>query len=122
MSIRDRASFIMTGSNRKVLAACHRCTRLKTAIIREAPDEVIERLVEILFNVLKGNVPLTPHQKRKLSRSKKTLRELIRPKVSLQRRRALLSKEVHGAIPIAIRSVQKGGFIGSLIPILLSLI
>ena len=117
-----RSSFNMKKSNRSVLTACQRCTKLKTAIIREAPEEVINKLVEILYNVLKGNVPLTPPQKRRLTRSKKTLRELIRPKVSLQRRRALLSREVHGAIPVAIKSVQKGGFLGSLVPVLLSLL
>jgi len=58
---------------------------------------------ECAKNVIKGNVPLTARQKEKLRRSRKDLRALSVKKTALRRKRRIL---------------QKGGFLGALLPLL----
>ena len=71
------------------------------AIIGNGDKELVNVLCECAHNVLKGNVPLTHHQKRKLQSHKKTLRCLSsRRKLSLVKKKKLL---------------QKGGFLGALL-------
>ena len=70
------------------------------AIIRSSDRDLVNTLCECCFNVLKGNVQLTPSQKKKLQRHKNTLRQLSNKKHSLKRKRHLL---------------QKGGFLGALL-------
>lgn len=55
---------------------------------------------ECIYNVLKGAVPLTPAQKRKLSRKKKLMRKFILKKTSLNGKAKIL---------------QTGGFLGALL-------
>lgn len=109
-----------TKESRALNKACGNCTKLKAAIIKEAPDEVIHKLIEIIYNVLKGVVPLSIHQKKILKRSKNTLRQLVKPKISKKRRRVLLQKEVKTSLPVVLKQAQKvqqGGII-SLLPLL----
>lgn len=109
-----------TKESRALNKACGNCTKLKAAIIKEAPDEVIHKLIEIIYNVLKGVVPLSTHQKKILKRSKNTLRQLVKPKLSKKRRRVLLQKEVKTSLPVVLKQAQKvqqGGII-SLLPLL----
>ena len=74
------------------------------AILKGASPDLIKALSECSLNVLKGNVRLTPTQKRQLARHKLGLRTLAKKGTSLKRRRLIL---------------QKGGFLGALIkPIL----
>lgn len=70
------------------------------AIIKTASPDLIRTLCECSHNVLKGNVRLTPHQKRKLSRHKHNLRALVKKKGTVKRRKQIL---------------QQGGFIGALL-------
>ena len=70
-------------------------------IIEEGDKDLINTLCECGYNVLKGNVPLTPSQKKRLQRHKYTLRALVGNKrKSLQYKKELL---------------QKGGFLGALL-------
>lgn len=70
------------------------------ALIKTADKDLVHTLCECGLNVLKGNVPLTANQKRRLSRHKGTLRALVRKGQSEKKRKALL---------------QKGGFLGALL-------
>jgi hypothetical protein len=64
-------------------------------------------LCECSKNILKGNVPLSPVQKRKLRRHRRSLRELTLKKISKKKKNKIL---------------QKGGFLGALITPILSLL
>ena len=76
------------------------------AILRHVDRDVLDSICEVCLNVLKGNVPLTPQQKRRLSKHKRTLRSLgTAPRLSDRSKRVL---------------VQRGGFLGALIPTLIS--
>lgn len=83
--------------------------KTKGALLRKCPNSVIKSVCECALNLLKGNVPLTKHQKKKLSLHKRTLRKLGDKKIPLFKKRRLL--------------VQKGeGFLSVLIPAALSVL
>ena len=57
--------------------------KLKKAIIKHAPTELVTAISEIVLNLIKGVIKLTAHQKKRLSRYKKELLALAKKKVSL---------------------------------------
>lgn len=74
----------------------------KKAILKQycKDAQFIKCMCECSRNIIKGNVPLSAAQKTALSKRKKDLRKLARKKTSLKDKK---------------RIVQKGGFLGSLI-------
>ena len=83
--------------------------KLKKAIIKHAPTDLVTAISEIVLNLIKGVIKLTAHQKKRLSRYKKELLALAKKKVSLGKKRKIL--------------VQKGGGVVSiLVPLALSLL
>ena len=89
----------------RVLAKCP--PALRKAFLKHAKKELITCLSECCSNTLKGNVPLTPAQKKALSRHRKHIREVADKRNSHRRRKDIL--------------IQKGGFLGSLLGPILSL-
>ena len=79
--------------------------RTVKAIIKTIDDDLLKTLCECCLNVLKGNISITPSQKRRLSSYKKHLRKLSKKGVSRKQRVSLL---------------QTGGLLGALIPAVLS--
>jgi len=75
--------------------------KAKRDFVRKCDKEILDCVSECAKNVIKGNVPLTARQKEKLRRSRKHLRELSVKKTTLRRKRRIL---------------QKGGFLGALLP------
>jgi hypothetical protein len=73
----------------------------RKAIIATGSQDLILCISEIVDNVLKGNVKLSPKQKKQLSRYKAILRQLGNKKLKATIRRKLL--------------VQKGGFLSALL-------
>jgi len=76
--------------------------RIVKAIIKESDAEVTRAICECAHNVLKGNVPLSHAQFKKLKRYRKQLKLLSDKKVSNKQKSKVL---------------QKGGFIGSLLSV-----
>lgn len=87
---------------------CH-CKDKNTAnaIIKVAPNELINCFAEISKNVLKGNPKLSPSHTRKLQRYKAYIREVAKKSNSHKVKRRIL---------------QKGGFIGALLKPLIGVI
>ena len=75
-------------------------------IIQGANKEFMKCLCECALNVLNGNVPLKPADKKKLKKYKHQLRSLTNRKFSSQKKKKTLS--------------QKGGFLGALLTPVLS--
>ena len=93
----------------KVDALVDATPKLKKAIIKHAPTDLVTAISEIVLNLIKGVIKLTAHQKKRLSRYKKELLALAKKKVSLGKKRKIL--------------VQKGGGVVSiLVPLALSLL
>ena len=84
--------------------------KLKKAIIKHAPADLVIAISEIALNLLKGVIELTPQQKRRLSSYKKEFRSLAKKNVSVGKKRKIL--------------VQKGGSaaLTVLLPLILSLL
>lgn len=88
----------------KLLNSCPR--KLQKTILKKLPSPCIKAICECCLNVLKGNVPLSKHQKGGLRKHKGTLRKLADRKPSLFTKKKLI--------------VQKGGFLNILLPAALS--
>ena len=79
---------------------CKANPRQARAIINTADNELLNTLCECSLNVLKGGIPVSTHQKKKLRRFKKQLRTLSSKRIPLTRKKKLL---------------QKGGFLSALL-------
>lgn len=77
------------------------------SVIAGANPELLKVLSQCSLNVLKGVVPITPAQKKKLHKYKTALRVLANHKSSQRQKKALL---------------QKGGFAGALLGALVPLL
>jgi hypothetical protein len=69
--------------------------------------DLVQCICECSKNVLNGKVPLNKAQKKLLTRRKKTLRELVKRKVSLKRKKKI---------------IQTGGFLGALLGPIVSIL
>lgn len=81
--------------------------RRRRLAVSECPKELIDCFCECTKNLLKGNVPLTSSQMKKLRREKHNLRQLALKKTPLKEKRKI---------------IQKGGFLGALLPPILSVL
>ena len=95
----------------KTLAGAN--TKLRKAIIQHASPDLVKAIAEIVLNMLKGVIKLTPHQKQRLSRYKKQFYSLAKKGVSIAKKRKLLLQKGGGAglaaiLPIAIALLSKG--------------
>ena len=79
----------------------------KKRMLKSFPAFVIDDIVEILYNILTGNVNLPRNAKQVLELKKKTLNNFYKVARNPKKRKQLLLR-------------QKCGFIGTLIPILAS--
>ena len=61
--------------------------------MQHAPKEVIYAICECSLNVLKGVIPLTQHQKRRLAQYKKHLRALSDRKITVKQKKNYLNQK-----------------------------
>ena len=67
--------------------------KLRKLLIEHSPANVIISICECSLNLLKGVIPLTPRQKRRLTRYKTHLRALASKKVSRKRKKQYLNQK-----------------------------
>lgn len=87
--------------------------RLRKTIIKESTPEVIKTLCEICQNTLNGNAKISLPTKNRLKKYKKTIRNLMSPKLNLSSKRKILIQK-GGFLPILLASLLSGA-IGKLI-------
>ena len=80
---------------------------LRKAIIDHASPDLINAISEIVWNMLKGVIKLTPEQIHRLSRYKEQFRSLVNKRLSIKKKRKILNQKGTGAglaalIPIAL--------------------
>jgi hypothetical protein len=80
----------------RVLGDQRQPLKLRTAIARNAPVELIECVSDCCRNVLNGRVKLTPARKRQLATHCNALRLLANPKVGAGRKRILIARQRGG--------------------------
>ena len=69
---------------------CRADPQWRKAIIQQAPKDFVDCISECCLNLLKGVVPLTPHQKGVLKRKKQHLRDLANRQVSVTEKKKIL--------------------------------
>ena len=67
--------------------------KLRKLLINNVPEEVITAICECSLNLLKGVIPITPGQKRRLARYKTHLRALASKKVSRKQKKLYLNQK-----------------------------
>lgn len=70
---------------------------LKNQVLKHCSNDCIHKICEIVYNLLKGNISLSPSQKRQLAPKKHFLRKLVQPQ-SHKKRRALFFKQKRGSL------------------------
>ena len=75
--------------------------KLRKGILENADTDLIRCLCECCLNILKGNIELTPAEKRKLLRHKTPIRYLCSRNIPISQKREIL--------------IQKGGFLPALL-------
>lgn len=75
-------------------------SKKRNKILKTCSDDTISCLCECVYNLLQGNVPVTPRQLKTLSKHKRSLRTLASKKTTLKTRRRILQKG--GFLPLII--------------------
>ncbi len=86
----------------KVLSKCN--TKQRRGIIETANPVVFKAICECSLNVVKGNIPLTPTQKRQITPYKNILRSLADRNKSFQAKKRILIQK-GGFLPILLRAI-----------------
>jgi hypothetical protein len=82
--------------------------RVRSELLRiHCTPDFVKCVSECCFNLLKGNVPMTQHQKDSLRHRKQMLRLLMHKKTPLKKKKQI---------------IQKGGFLGALIGPVISML
>jgi hypothetical protein len=74
--------------------------KLRKAILSSCDKELVNTVSECVLNVLRGNVKLTNHHKRRLSKFKGQLRSLVGRRVSLTAKKSLINQRGGFLIPL----------------------
>lgn len=70
-----------------------------------ADKEIVQAICECALNILKGNVPLKPCQKKGLCRYKHVLRKLVHSKVCWKAKRKYLVQKGAGVLPALLAPI-----------------
>jgi len=70
-------------------------------LLKEADAEVVKAIAECVYNVLFGDVDLTPEEFSKLKREKQFMRDLVKKKKSVKKKKELLIQK-GGALPLLL--------------------
>lgn len=84
--------------------------KLRKQMIKCGTDEYIKSLIEICFNVISGNYPVSPRLKSYLTKYKYMLRKVINPSVPLKTKRKTLVQSGGAFLPMLISTVLSGIF------------
>ena len=86
--------------------------KLRKILIENVPESVITAIYESCLNTLKGVIPLTPRQKRRLAPYNTQLRALANRKVSRKRKKTYLTQRGGALLPFVLPAAL--GALGSL--------
>ncbi len=99
---------MFTKKQAHTLLSLHKCKPTqRKAMLSSVGNDIIKALSEASYNTLRGNIPLSSAQFRRLKKHKQMMRTMAHKSISLREKRRLLVN-------------QKGGFLPALIPILAS--
>ena len=82
--------------------------KLRKILIKNLPESVITAICDCCLNTLKGVIPLTPRQKRRLAPCKTQLRALANRKVSRKRKKTYLTQKGGAFLPSILPAALGG--------------
>ncbi len=88
-----------------LVALSHCKLKIRKAILNNADKQLVDAICQCIFNMLSGNIELSPTQKTALLKYRHTMRKLVE-KSSLKNKKKIL--------------VQNGGFLQFLIPAIIT--
>lgn len=101
--------------NKHMLFVLKKATpKLRKAILKSAPDELIKAINEIAYNILNGNHRIGKKNKENLKKYKSQLRKLTQPNKSLKTKRKVLVQNGGSFLPYLLSTVLSG-LIGKLL-------
>lgn len=74
----------------------------RDALINLATSQEILAIVECILNILQGNVKIPAGQFKKLKRHKNILRDLVRRKTSIKKKRSILKQKGGSILPMLL--------------------
>jgi hypothetical protein len=99
-----------------LLRVLHKADRkLRESLIRNADAKLVHCLCECAHNTLRGNIPISSHQKKKLSTHKVILRKLTNKKASVKQKKKLLLQKGGAFLPLLLAPII-GALINKLLP------
>lgn len=91
---------------RSELRALCKCKgKQRKLILQKASGGLIRTIAQVAKNTINGNIRLSPRQKLRLRRHKKTLRALSLAKSSIKRRRRLLLQKGGALLPLLLAPI-----------------
>ena len=81
----------------KVLNGC-KCPKQKSQLVNCCNKDQIGAICECADNLLRGNVPLTPQQKKRLRKHKTTIRKLASKKIRWKRKKKFIMQKGGGLL------------------------
>ena len=81
---------------------------MRKQMIDSASKEVIDTVCECCLNVLKGTIPLSPHQKKCLGKHRHLLRQMVQKKIPVRQKKKMLVQRGGMLLPMLLGNVLKG--------------
>ena len=94
-------------------ALCKCKGKKRRMLLQHASGNLIRTVAQVGKNLLKGNIKLSDHQKRRLRRHKKTLHALSMKRSSLKSKRRLLMQKGGAFLPLLLGPILSA-VVGSL--------
>lgn len=89
----------------QVLVSPETSGKLRNEALKNCSGDCIHKICEVVYNLLKGNIPLSPSQKRELSTKKHILRKLVKPQSNKKRRQLLLKQKGGSLLNLVLRKL-----------------
>lgn len=89
----------------QVLVSPETSGALKKQVLKHCSSDCIHKICEVVYNVLKGNISLSPSQKQELSTKKHILRKLVKPQSHKKRRNLLLKQKGGSLLTLVLRKI-----------------
>lgn len=81
---------------------------MRKQMIQSASKEVIDTVCECCLNVLKGTIPLSPHQKKCLGKHRHLLRQMVQKKIPVRQKKKMLVQRGGFVLPMLLGPLLKG--------------
>lgn len=81
---------------------------MRKQMIQTASKEVIDTVCECCLNVLKGTIPLSPHQKKCLGKHRHLLRQMVQKKIPVHQKKKMLVQRGGFVLPMLLGPLLKG--------------